>query len=219
MGVVDKHITDYINRIQPMCSGVLGEIQLDALHKGIPIVEPETARLFSTILSVVRPKNVLEIGCAIGFSSALICQYLSAGGHVTTIDRYDIMITKAKENFKRLGIEDRVTLLEGDAMQIITGLYDEGNIYDFIFLDAAKGQYLQMLPYCLGLLKEGGVFIADDILQGGRVAKDRLSVPRRQRTIHTRMREFLEAVCVMENLEASIIPIGDGVLVAHKKEK
>ena len=209
---MDK-LSEYINNIHPPLTGALGELQQDAEDRGIPIIDPVTMRFLSTVLALKRPKDVLEIGCAIGFSAGLFSMYLADGGHITTIDRYDIMIAEAKRNFEKLGITDKVTLLEGNATDILPGL---SGSYDFIFLDAAKGQYLQMLPDCIRLLKSGGIFIADDILQSGRVAKDRLDVPKRQRTIHTRLRQFLEQVVNYEGIEASILPVDDGVLFAVK---
>ena len=210
---MDK-LSEYINSINPSLSGSLGELQRDAEDRGIPIIDPVTIRFLCTVLSLKKPKDVLEIGCAIGFSAGLISKYLAVGGHITTIDRYDIMIAEAKRNFEKLGITDKVTLLEGNATDILPGL---SGSYDFIFLDAAKGQYLQMLPDCMRLLKSGGIFIADDILQSGRVAKDRLDIPKRQRTIHTRLRQFLEQIVNYEGVEASILPVDDGVLFAVKR--
>ena len=209
---MDK-LSEYINNIHPPLSGALGELQRYAEDRGIPIIDPVTMHFLSTVLSLKRPKDVLEIGCAVGFSAGLISRYLAKDGHITTIDRYDIMIAEAKRNFEKLGITDKVTLLEGNATDILPEL---SGSYDFIFLDAAKGQYLQMLPDCIRLLKSGGIFIADDILQSGRIAKDRLDIPKRQRTIHTRLRQFLDQIVNYEGVEASILPIDDGVLFAVK---
>jgi len=210
----NEFLIEYITGLKPPIEGVLGKIQRDAEERGIPIIDPITVRFLCTVLSLKRPKDVLEIGCAIGFSAGLISEYLTEDGHITTIDRYDTMIAEAKRNFESLQITEKVTLLEGNATNILPGL---NGSYDFIFLDAAKGQYLQMLPDCMRLLKSGGVFIADDVLQGGRVAKDRLLVPKRQRTIHTRLRSFLKQVMNFEGVQASILPIDDGVLFACKK--
>ncbi len=217
MSIIEKSVIDYINETQHYFDGILGEIQKDSLEKKIPIIPPETARFLATLLSIKKPCNVLEIGCAVGFSAGLISRYLDKNGHITTIDRFDIMIRQAKENFKKLEIEDKVSLIEGDACEILPTLNDKE--YDFIFLDAAKGQYLQILPHCIRLLKVGGLFLADNVIQDGRVAMDRFSVPKRQRTIHTRMRKFLFAVSNTIGLESSIIPIGDGLLLSHKTQE
>ncbi len=216
MSYVDQGVVNFIRDVQPLCNGQLGQIQREALAQAQPIVPPESARFLATLISICKPKKVLEIGCAVGFSAGLMSSLMPEDGHITTIDRYDIMIKDAKENFAKLQLQNKVTLLEGDAEEILKALEDE---YDFIFLDAAKGQYLQFLPHCLRLLKVGGVLLADDVLQEGRIARDRLAVPRRQRTIHTRMRKFLEVLTNTQGLESCIIPIGDGMALCHKTQE
>ena len=213
MPIDNADLYNYINEVQPLCAGVLGEIQAEALRVGLPIIPPAVARFISTLLSIHRCANVLEIGCAVGFSAALMSSCLAEGGHVTTIDRYPQMIARARENFQRLGIENRVTILEGDARGILPTL---SGPYDFIFLDAAKGQYPLFFPECLRLLRLGGVLLADNVLQGGRTAAGRYEVQRRQRTTHARLREFLREACNTSGLESSIIPIGDGLLLVCK---
>jgi predicted O-methyltransferase YrrM len=203
----------YLDEVQPLFDGALGALQREAIEEYLPTVRRETARFLDVISAVHRPKKVLEIGCAVGFSAGLFSRHLAAGGHITTIDRFDYMIGEAKKNFMKLGIENNVTLLEGDAADILPTLSEP---YDFIFLDAAKAQYLQFLPHCLRLLKKGGLFIADDVLQGGTVAQPRLQVPRRQRTTHRRMRCFLWLISNTKGLNASIVPIGDGMAVCYK---
>ncbi len=214
MNNFDECMTQFLLSIQPIPDGILGEIQRDAMKKNMPIISPETARLIRMLLSFKKPKKILEIGCAIGFSAGLMAQYLQEDGHITTIDRYDLMIKAAKRNFERLKITDKVTLLEGDAAKILADIDDS---FDVVFLDAAKGQYIEFLPHCLRLLKEDGLFIVDDVLFGGTVAWDKFLVPRRQRTIHQRLRAFLKAVSENQSLETTILPIGGGVLISHKK--
>jgi len=211
--VTDNEMNLFLRAIQPMYEGVLGEIQAEALDANVPIVPHETARLLSVLLRMVKPKQVLEIGTAVGFSAGLICQYLEEGGSVTTIDRFEVMLKDAKANISRMHLEDRIKILEGDAGEILPTL---DRVYDVIFLDAAKGQYGNFLPHCLRLLPVGGLLIVDDVLQGGTIAKTRFSVPRRQRTIHKRMRNFLWDISHHEALETCIIPIGDGVALCYK---
>ena len=204
---------NYINELEDFFKGKLGEVQRKAYEEKIPAIPKETAKLLSVILSVKRPKNVLEIGTATGFSSSLISKYLAQDGKITTIDRYEIMLKGARETFKFMEIEDKVTILEGDAGEILPTLSGK---YDLIFLDAAKGQYINFLPHIMRLLELGGILIADDIFQGGYIAKSRYDIPRRQRTIHSRMRAFLWEICHSEYLESALIPIGDGIAFCHK---
>ncbi|MCJ7856921.1 O-methyltransferase [Lachnospiraceae bacterium NSJ-143] len=209
----DDYISKYIRLIQPKYDGVLGEIQEEALAAEVPVIPHETARFLSTLLTIKRPKEVLEIGTAVAFSAGLMCRYLAEGGHVTTIDRYELMLAEARKNIKKLDLEDKIRIIEDDAANVLPKL--EGP-YDFIFLDAAKGQYIQFLPHLLRLMPVGGIMVADDVLQGGNIAKSRFTLPRRQRTIHKRMRNFLWDISHLDCLESSIIPIGDGIVLCTK---
>ncbi len=213
---VEDYISKYIRVLQPPYEGVLSEIQEEAIDNDVPIVPHEVARFLSVILTMKKPKKILEIGTAVGFSASLMSKYLEDGGHITTIDRYDIMLADAKKNISRMGIEDKVTILEGDANDILPTL--EGP-FDVIFMDAGKGQYMNFLPHCLRLMPVGGILIADDILQGGYIAKSRYAVERRQRTIHKRLRNFLWEITHNPILETCLLPVGDGVALCYKKEE
>lgn len=209
----DDYISRYIRLIQPKYDGILGEIQEEALEEEIPIVPHETARFLSTLLTIKKPKEILEIGTAVAFSAGLMSRYLQEGGHVTTIDRYEYMLNIAKKNIKRMGLEEKINIIDDDAANVLPKL---SGPYDFIFLDAAKAQYIQFLPELLRLMPIGGILVADDVLQGGNIAKSRFSLPRRQRTIHKRMRNFLWDISHLDCLESSIIPIGDGIVMCTK---
>lgn len=211
--VTEDYLNNYLRTVQPRFDGVLGEIQREAEEMNVPIIPHETARFLSFLLSVKRPKNVLEIGTAVAFSAGLITRYLAEGGHVTTIDRFEVMLKDARKNIERMDLKDKITILEGDAADILPTLKGP---YDVVFLDAAKGQYNQFLPHILRLLPVGGILIADDVLQGGDIARSRFSVERRQRTIHKRMRNFLWDISHNDALETSIVPIGDGLALCHK---
>ncbi len=215
MSLVENYLAEYIYDMQPLCKGKLGEIQLDAYNKGLPIISNEVVKLMGFILGIHRPVKILEIGMAVGFSSGFMSTFLPENGSITTIDRYPMMIEQAKENFKLLGIEDKVTILEGDANNILPTLEDK---FDFVFMDAAKGQYIYMLPHVLRLTRKGGVIMADDVLQEGRVAQGYTEIPRRQRTIHKRLNEFLHEITHNEKLRTSILSIGDGVALIEKLE-
>ena len=168
MSLVENYIHEYLENLQPFCEGELGQLQKTSYEKEVPIIPKDVVQFLGVVLSIIKPKKILEIGMAVGFSASYMTGFLQEGGHLTTIDRFDVMIKQAKENFKRLGVEDKVTILEGNANDILPTLDEQ---YDFIFMDAAKGQYIQILPDVLRLLKKGGVIIADDILQEGRVAQ------------------------------------------------
>ena len=211
--VTDDYINSYLRTIQPHYDGVLGEIEKESRDAQVPVIPHETARLLSVLLTMKKPKTILEVGTAVAFSSGLMSRYLQDGGTITTIDRYELMLKDARKNIARMGLENTIKILEGDAADILPTLTGP---YDVIFLDAAKGQYSAFLPHCLRLLPVGGLLIVDDVLQGGDIAKTRFSVPRRQRTIHKRLRNFLWDISHNDALESSIVPIGDGLAVCVK---
>ena len=166
------------------------------------------------LLKIKKPGQVLEVGTAIGFSAILMGECIPEDSHLTTIEKYEKRIPIAKEYFKRAGMEDKITLIEGDAVEVLKGL--EGP-YDFIFMDAAKGQYIHFLPEVLRLLVPGGILVSDNVLQDGDVVESRYAVVRRNRTIHSRMRDYLWTLKHMEGLETMVLPIGDGMTVSVKE--
>ena len=158
--------------------------------------------------------NILEVGTAVGFSALVMSEYAPAGCKITTIENYDKRIPIARENFKRAGKESDITLLEGDALEVMKGL---AGPYDFVFMDAAKGQYIHYLPEVTRLLSEGGVLVSDNVLQDGDVIESRYAVERRNRTIHSRMREYLFELKHSDIYETSILPLGDGIALSVKR--
>lgn len=215
MPITQEKVIDFLREIQPMCSGQLGEVQKKAIDENVPIIPPEVANLLAVILQIKKPSSILEIGTAIAFSASFMSQYIKEDGIITTIERFDVMKKQAIENIKKLGLENKINMIEGDAAKILPTLKGP---YDIIFMDAAKAQYNTFLPECIRLLPVGGILIADDVLQNGFIAQSRFEVPRRQRTIHKRMRNFLWNISHSSALQSSIIPIGDGVAICYKKE-
>ncbi len=215
--IVKDEIVSYINDLQPYANGELGKLQQYAYEVDLPIIDKETASFISALLAIKQPKDVLEIGCAVGFSAMLMSDYLVEDGKITTIDRYPKMIEQAKENFAKYNKQDKIQLIEGDALDILENLVKENKQYDVIFLDAGKGQYINMLPNITKLLRKDGLLIADDLFQNGNIVKDIQLIEKRQRTIHRRMNEFLKTVTDSEQYTSSIIPIADGVLIAVKR--
>lgn len=213
--IVEERITSFINSMNGDAEGIVGEIEQEALKGEVPIVRKETREFIKTMLLTKKPMRVLEVGTAIGFSAIYMCQYLPEQSHITTIEKWELRIAKAKENFRRAGVAERVTLLEGDAAELL-GTLD--GYFDFIFMDAAKGQYIHFLPDVIRLLDEGGILISDNVLQDGEVLDSRYVVARRNRTIHSRMREYLYTLKNHELLETAILPVGDGVALSVKQD-
>ena len=212
--IVDERMLDYILSLDKDASPIVRTIEQEAIRDYVPIIRKESQSLLRVLLKIKKPGQVLEVGTAIGFSAILMGVCLPENSHLTTIEKYEKRIPIARKNFKRAGMEDKITLLEGDAVEVLKGLKGP---YDFIFMDAAKGQYIHFLPEVLRLLAPGGILVSDNVLQDGDVVESRYAVVRRNRTIHSRMREYLWTLKHMEGLETMVLPIGDGMTVSVKE--
>ena len=216
--IVEQRYVDYINSLEREMPAYLEELEQFALDTDVPIIRKEMQSFLKTLLVMNKPRQILEVGTAIGFSALLMSEYMPEDGHITTIEKYEKRIPLAKENFEKNGKTDRITLLEGDATEILASMADKGERqFDLIFMDAAKGQYIHFMPDVLRLLKNGGVLLSDNVLQDGDVIESRYAVTRRNRTIHTRMRDYLYELKNNEQLQTSIIPLGDGIALSVKK--
>ena len=211
--IIDERTAAFIDSLDRGNTAFLDQVEKDALEDRIPIVRKSTQSLLKFLLSVKKPERILEVGTAVGFSALLMSEYGPKECHITTIEKYEKRIPVAKENFRRAGREGRITLLEGDASDILRELT---GTYDMIFMDAAKGQYIHFLPDILRLLATGGLLVSDNVLQDGDVIQSRFAVTRRNRTIHARMREYLYELKHHPQLETVILPVGDGVTVSTK---
>ena len=213
--IVEERIVSYINSLEKENSPVLEEIEKEARKDGVPIIRKEMESFLRVMLSIKKPMRILELGTAVGYSAILMSEYIDEKGQIITIENYDKRIPIAKENIKKTGRENVIKLLEGDAMEIMPTL--ESDQFDFVFMDAAKAQYIHFLPEVLRLMKKDGVLITDNVLQEGDLIQSKYVVRRRDRTIHKRMREYLEVVKNHPQLETTIVPIGDGITMSVKK--
>lgn len=212
--IVDERMVTYIRSLEVPESAVIEAIEQEALRDRVPIIRKEMQSFLKVLLMIKRPMRILEVGAAVGFSAILMSEYMPEGGHITTIENYDKRIPIARANFKRAGKEEQIDLIEGDALEVMHGL--EGP-YDLIFVDAAKGQYIHYLPEVMRLLGTDGVLVSDNVLQEGDIIESRFAVERRNRTIHSRMREYLYELKHHDQLQTSIIPLGDGVALSVKR--
>lgn len=210
--ITDERFVAYINSLDAGNPAYLDELEAYAIKTQVPIIRKEMQSFMKTMLVMNKPKQILEVGTAIGFSALLMSEFTD--GHITTIENYDKRIPIARDNFKKYHKEDQITLLEGDAMEVLKIL---DGPYDFIFMDAAKGQYIHYLPEIMRLLAPGGVLISDNVMQDGDIIESKYAVTRRDRTIHKRMREYLYTLKHHEELETSILTLGDGVAVSVRK--
>ncbi len=214
--IENERMNAFIDSLDAGNTPFLEQIEREAKETNVPIIRAQMQSLIKFLLAVHKPMSILEIGCAIGFSALLMSEYAPEGCRITTIEKYEKRIPVARKNFRRAGKEENITLLEGDAADILAGL--EGT-YDFIFMDAAKGQYLNFLPDMLRLLGEGGILLSDNVLQDGDIIESRFAVTRRNRTIHSRMREYLYELKHHPELETVILPIADGVTVSVRRNQ
>lgn len=212
--IVNERVVDYINSLDCGNSDICNTIEKEARLDNVPIIRKEMGNLLKVLLALKQPSRILEVGTAVGYSSILMSENMPEGCNITTIENYEVRIPIAKENFKRAGKADVITLIEGDATQVLTTLDGE---YDFIFMDAAKGQYINFLADILRLMPKGGLLISDNVLQEGDIVESRYGITRRNRTIHTRMRDYMYMLTHSEQLITSIVPIGDGITLSVKK--
>lgn len=212
--IADERMSAFIDSLDTGNTPLLNEIEREAIETNVPVIRTQVQSLIRLLLAVQKPTSILEVGCAIGFSALLMSEYAPENCHITTIEKYEKRIPIARENFRRAGREDRITLLEGDAADILKEL---DGAYDLIFMDAAKGQYIHFLPDILRLLPAGGILLSDNVLQDGDIIESRFAVTRRNRTIHSRMREYLYELKHHPDLETAVLPVGDGVTVSVRK--
>lgn len=211
--IVNDRIVTYLHSLERSNNPILEEIEKQAHIDGVPIIRKEMESFLRVMIGLSKPKKILELGTAVGYSAILMSE-CSEDINIVTIENYEPRIIEAKKNIKKAHKEDRITLLEGDALEIMKGL-DE--TFDFVFMDAAKAQYIYFLPEIMRLLKKGGVLIADNVLQEGDLVESKFATRRRDRTIHTRMREYMYQVKNSPELETTIVPIGDGITMSIKK--
>ncbi len=218
--ITDSNITTYIHSLDAEPSSLLGQLRSFAAENDVPIIRREMESFIRVLLNIRKPAHILEIGTAIGYSAIMMCEALekirgiNGDFHITTIENYEPRIAQARENFSLSGYADHIEFIEEDAVQILAGM--EG-AYDMVFLDAAKGQYITLLPDITRLLKSGGILLADNVLTDGEITMSRYALPRRQRTIHERMREFIWEIKHSDDYETSVIPIGDGVTLSVRR--
>lgn len=203
----------YLRSLKKDNDPLLEKIRAKAMEEGVPIIRDEMADFMAFLMKLLKPNKVLEVGAAVGYSALVMKKNLPDSTHITTMELDEGRIAQARLNFEEAKA-DNITLLEGDATPILQSLESED--YDFIFMDAAKGQYIVWLPEIMRILKKGGVLVTDNVLFDGDVLRSRYGVVRRDRTIHERLREYLYTLKNTEGLTTTIVNIGDGAALTIK---
>ncbi|SCG83271.1 O-methyltransferase family protein [Proteiniborus sp. DW1] len=210
----ESSVEEYIRSLVPRRESFLMELEMYAKLNHVPIIHPEVAQLIRVLLNIAKPKRILEIGTAIGYSALIMASVIERDGRIISIEKREDMINMAEKNIHDSGYSDMIKIIKGEAEEVLPNINDE---FDFIFIDAAKGQYMEFFPHCIRNLAEGGIILSDNVLYKGMVASDDL-VLRRKKTIVKRMRSYLDYITSNKDLESSVIPIGDGVAITYKKE-
>lgn len=211
--IVSDRMTTFINSLDPGNPEYLDRLEEEAIADFVPIIRKDMQAFLKFMMRLCKPKNILEVGTAVGFSALLMSEY-APKAHITTIENYEKRIPIARDNIAKAGKSASIDLIPGDATEMLPTLTDT---YDFIFMDAAKGQYINFLPEIMRLLSKGGILVSDNVLQDGDIIESRFAVVRRDRTIHTRMREYLYTLKHMEGVSTVILPVGDGITVTVKE--
>ena len=214
--IAQERLAGYINSLDTGNKDYLNRIERKAREDFVPVIRKETQQLLKLLLAITKPKRILEVGTAVGFSALLMAEYNPVPCEILTIENYPKRIPIARQNFTEVGRQEQITLIEGDAAEILPTL---DAAFDFIFMDAAKGQYIRFLPELVRLLEAGGTLVSDNVLQDGDIIESRFAVTRRNRTIHKRMREYLYEVTHNEELVSVVLPVGDGLTVSSKKKQ
>lgn len=215
--ITNERLVNYIHSLEPDRSKLLENVRGEALAAEVPIIRDETAALLKCFIAMLRPKHILEIGAAVGYSALTMAEVMPEDAEIVTVENYEPRVLTATKNISGSEYKDRIHLIDDDAGKVIKELADAGREFDFIFMDAAKAQYIVWLPDILRLMPEGAVLFSDNILQDGSIVESRYQVSRRDRTIHTRMREYLFELKHNEMLETAILADGDGISVSVKK--
>lgn len=211
--IVSDRMATFINSLDPGNPEYLDRLEEEAIADFVPIIRKDMQAFLKFMMRLCKPRKILEVGTAVGFSALLMSEY-APEAHITTIENYEKRIPIARDNIAKAGKSASIDLIPGDATEILPTLTDT---YDFIFMDAAKGQYINFLPEIMRLLSKGGILVSDNVLQDGDIIESRFAVVRRDRTIHTRMREYLYTLKHMEGVSTVILPVGDGITVTVKE--
>lgn len=215
--IVEPRLVEYLNSLETELPEHLKKLEEYAIAHEVPIIRKEAQSFLRMLLELKQPKKILEVGTAIGFSASLLCEYMPEDCKLTTIEKVPMRIVEAEKNLAALKRSADVTFLTGDAEEVLQELLKQGEQYDFIFMDAAKAQYMSFLKSILPMMKKGALLITDNVLQEGSIIESKYSITRRDRTIHMRMREYLYELKHNDALTTSIVAVGDGMALSIKR--
>ena len=212
--ITNRYVEEYIDTLSEQLPDYLCRIEKQALIDAVPIIKKPTQNLLKFIIRNSNISSILEVGTAVGFSALLMSEYMNKDGRITTIEKMHSRAVEATNNIKNAGKSNMISLIEGDALEELSKIDDA---FDLVFIDAAKGQYNNYFDDIIDKITDKGILICDNVLQEGEITRSRYAVIRRNRTIHSRMREFLYMITHDKRLDTIVLPIGDGVTISYKK--
>ncbi len=213
--ITNPRILEYLDIISPLNSPTVEKIRSVAKTNYIPIIKRDTENLLKFVLRMQNPQKILEIGCAVGYSAIIMLE--NSNADIITIEKMPERVKEAKNNIKYANMEKRANVVEGDAGEVLEKLIKANEKFDFIFMDAAKAQYITWLPMVKALLKDNGMIFSDNCLQEGDLLESSFAIRKRDKTIHKRMREYIYLLLHDKDLESWIFSIGDGVLLSKNR--
>lgn len=208
-------LEQYLGDLLPKRDELLLEMEAQALRETIPVVTPPVGNFLAWLVKVSGASRILEVGTAIGYSTLWLARGLEGReGRITTIDLNVDRATRAKEYFARAGVAEKIEIRMGDARKILPS-FQPGD-FDFAFVDAAKGEYLEYLELVTPLVSVGGVLVVDNVLFRGWVVPGEEFAPKYDRMVG-RLREFLSLLTQNPEFQTSVLPFGDGLAVSARK--
>ncbi len=212
--ISEERISAYLDSLDTGNTPFLNRIEEEAIKNRVPVIKRPTQALIRTLLAMQKPETILEVGTAVGFSAILMATYAPKGCRISTIENYEKRFPIAEENFAASGFGEQIEFIKGDAEDVLKDLAAQNRTYDMVFMDAAKGQYGHFYESIYDMLHPGSILLSDNVLQDGDIVESRFAVTRRNRTIHSRMREYLYMLTHSEELVTDILPVGDGVALS-----
>ncbi len=216
--MIEERMADYIASLESEMPEYLAKLEKTALQNEVPIIRKDSQALLRFLVELLKPGSILEIGTAVGFSAAFMSEYMPADCRLTTIEKVEMRLVEARKNLAAVRRAKDITLIEDDALNALRVLREQGRTFDFIFMDAAKAQYMNFLENALPMLKVGGVLVTDNVLQEGSIIDSKFAIERRDRTIHMRMRDYLYEIKHDPKLTTSVVAVGDGMALTLKKQ-
>lgn len=221
MNITNDKVTEYLEGLYRPLNDELGKLRTDAEKHHVPIIVRETEAFFLNLARMKRPRRILEIGTAVGYSAICFAAVLPET-EIVSLEHSEKMYRAALANIERCGLSGRIRIKHGDAVEILKEMRNsmadaDSEGFDLVFIDAAKSYYKKFWDSCIPLCRKDAVILSDNVLLKARTASDEYITERRQKTSVKRMREFIRYISNLDYAETAVLPLGDGVAVSVLK--